>query len=611
MAAPVASVILTLGAGADGRDVVLVEEGRPPLLARLSEAPVRGLERVSAMLRPPGGLLVPGDDADAVARERVAALALAGLFAGEGTRAITQRLTWIGGAAEGRGAQLHVLLDVRDPALRALPWETVEGLPRERCALAGCRILRLGEGRAERRTERSTHLEVLVYAPEREDPTCARVLRDLRANLAPLPRVAMHDLAVGEEPAPPLPGVLRAVHIVAHGHEALGRVTLAIGEGRRLSAESALHGLMTALAGAGLAVLDICGGGAGGPAPEDVPAWRLLEAGVAACVAPSVPLAVEASTAFSTALYAGLIRGDSLAGAVAAGRRALRGLGLDHPSCRWYNPVLVVADGQGAACQPVLDTPCLPVDAPVGDPSAEGLLRRASRLAEAQGFLGLEQVALSLAGWDRTSPLLSLAAGSLPAVSRELPVFLPGMGERALAITPRLTQLLTGLPPGYGTDDLLRALVGVPWVARRLDPRVVSRVLLHTVDDRSTRPLGARLPGALLEASGRGLQFEVLGGPDDGRLLALEQAGEVLGRWDPQRDGPARTRLFLDDGPRDPHFSRSHLRSEGGGRVTVLAPTWRLIEGAPAQALQGTVSLHGGEELLLGGGTHLEVRRAG
>jgi hypothetical protein len=323
-----------------------------------------------------------------------------------------------------------------------------------------------------------------------------------------------------------------------------------------------------------------------------------------------VPLALEASAAFDAALYGALSRGGSLAGAVAAGRRALRTVGLDHPSCRWWNPVLVVSDGQHAT-RSVLDTPSLPVDAPAGDAAAEDILRRCSRLAGAQGFLGLEQLALTLAGWDHTSPLLSLAAGALPKVSRELPVFLPSLGDRPLAVTPRLARLLTSLHQGFGTDDLLRALVEVRWVAKRLDPRLVSRVLLHGVDDRSTRPLQAGLPGAVLLASGAGLCLEVQGGPDDGRVLELHRAGETLGRWDPARSGPERARLFLNDGPRDPHVSRSHLRSEGGARVTALAPTWRLRPDAAPEALDGLVALAVGDELLLGGGTHLEVRRVG
>ncbi len=602
--------ILTLGAGQQGRGAMLIEDGRPPILGVLRAAgPQAAAERIVALLAPAAGLLVPGDDAHAAQREAQAADLLAELLGGAGMQEVQDRLAWLRGGAERGGGRLLLLLDARGQVLRGLPWELLEALPPESSVLAGCRVARIASGFRRPLTMERSHLELVCWAPDRQDAVTDGVLAELQRCVAGLERASLQLVRAGDDPEPPSPGVFRAVHVVAHGHERLQQVALQLGRGRSMAADNAFHGLRELFDSAGLAVLDVCSGGSGRHSSQSVPAWRFVEEGLPACIAPGVPMGVEASMSFNSALYRALAGGETLAGAVAAGRRALRAMGLDHPSCRWWNPVLVLGEAAASACTPALRRSPLPAHWPTGDPGAEALLRRALHLAQAQGFLGLEHLALCLSSWERPSPLLSLARPALPALCRDLPVFLPGVGDQPLP-TPRLESLMGGLEPGFDLDALLRALVAQRWVAERLDRRVVSRLLLRSVKDRSTRPLGPGLPEQPGRAAGAGVSFEVLGGPDDGRLLRLARPGQELGRWDPSSEA-RETRLHLDDGPRDPHLSRRHLRYLGDAAVAVLAPSWRLLAGEPPTALEGQIVLRAGDTLLLGGGTRLVVRSVG
>lgn len=570
---PQETAILTLGVGQAEGGALLVEGGRSPAVAEL---PAERIQRVDAELRrllaPAGGLLIPGEDSDAVQLEREAGLRLAELLTAPEMRPVADRLGQLAGRAEARGRRLQLLIDARTPLSRGLPWELLEAIPEGAFVAAGCRVGRLCDGAGGRPRARSHRLEVVQWIPDPEDRVCARVATRLAESLDGLRRTALLDASDGAVP-PPEPGAFRVVHVICHGRAQLSRVTMRLDEDRAASPDSVLRWLAPALESAGLVVLDVCGAASGEVDPLDAPAFRLVRGGAAACIAPRSPFDADASADFSRALYAALVDGLGLMDAVAEGRRALAGLALAHPSFRWWNPLLVVGDGATLTERPPVEAPSALAEWPRGQAPAEAALAQAEELARSQGFLGVEHIAHALARWDAPPPLLALFQPALAEIGRRLVLY--GLSPQALPrLSPRLAELALKLPAGYDLEAVLRMILDVRWIQGHISPHLLAHLGdQHREVGRTTIRLdGAAIAARLAEEESDALTLEVEGGPEDGRRLELKVAGAVIGRWDPDHPGAIHAPLYVGPVATDRSASRRHVRYHGGVAIEALAP---------------------------------------
>lgn len=593
------TAVLSLGLPPDGVGLVLFRAGRTPFAATLDRAAVAALAgELPRLLAAPEGVLVPGEDAGLAASEREVALRLAGLLdsgaVGAGLALMAHQ------AAEG-GRRLSLLLDLRDDLLRRLPWELLEGLAPADAGLAPCRVARLVDapGPSPEPT-RPGGVGVELRVLDQADPLCADLAASTLAALDGLAGLRSNLGTGAVAPAPGEPSGLRVLHLISHGRVAHEQVHVALGRDRQLDPAAATQWVDPVSAGLDLVILDVCSGGAWEGAPGSAPAERLVQGGLAAAIAPSVPVDPEASLCFSVALYGALGAGRPLAEAVDVGRRALAGLGVAHPSCRSWAPILVVRDA--GALQLRSTSAALSSWAPTAGPELLEVLGRARDLAAVHGFLGVEHLALVLSRWERPVARLALARTALQEIGDRLKVWQPGAAD-AVGLTPRLRALLGGLPVGAGIDALMDGLAEVPWVAAALPAAAGGPRSLETLVgdlEPSARAGGDRgLPVS-------GVELELLGGPEDGRRLRWTLQAPLLGRWDPQRDGAA-AELYRGGGAYDPAASRRHLRLESDGRVRVLAEAW-VERGRTTAPLLDLTPLRVGEVLVIGAATRLLVR---
>lgn len=322
-----------------------------------------------------------------------------------------------------------------------------------------------------------------------------------------------------------------------------------------------------ALRRARLVLLDLLGR-SGRLVAGELPA-ELLGAGAAAVLAPASVLEPSASIAVAGVLDR-MLRGDATLVEVAAAARAMlqaRGLAGAWPwALRLYvaDPgVLAVRSGLRPAWPP-------------GSPEGERVLGQALVAARRAGWLGVEQLARALAQHPEVGPY---AEGLRTVASMAPPVEGGGVSTRVLSLP---------LGPGWGPADLLRALVSVPWVGGCFEPRTLAR-LLAWVAARGGPPASFGGP-----PPHPGWAIEVLGGPEDGRLL-LPRVGESIGRADPDLPGRAETRTGF--GAADPELSRRHLRVVDEEQVEILAPTWDFA----LRPLSGILPWGRGARLKLGG----------
>lgn len=593
---PPGPVVLTVGTGA-GLGVVLGLPGAAPATGELAEGAVEGVAaRIEGLLRPPPGLLLAASDVDTTARERQAGEALASLLDPPGLREVRDALV----AWTGRGQPLHLAVDARTAALRALPWELLLALPPGRSPLAATRLLRMLAVPPPAAPPAAEVLELRLWVADPADPVSAHVAAALEATVARHPTLRLRRLPA-DLSGPPGGGGPAVLHLLTHGSQALDRVGLHGPTGPR-AADTVARALGPWAQGALLAITDVCGAAATTGDPADAPTWRLSMGGPAVVVGPRTRWGAEASIAFSAALYGALAQGEAVGEAVEAGRLALRRLAIAHESCRWWTPLAIVATPLAAGLRLVRPPLCLP-GWPAAGLDAAPLLRAA--LDRARGYLGVEHLLAAFADPavalpPRLAPLrpaLAEVAASVPAQ--------PLAGETGP--TPRLRALGAELPAGFDLAALARQLALVPWVARLLDPSVRARLLAPAEDDgRGTLPFEPVEPPAPLPAGG--LAFEVEGGPDDGCLLVLRRVGEVLGRWDPGQPELRELRLFVGRADADRTLSRQHLVLDAPGRVQIRGAT-RLQRGAGAlQVVQGLVPLLSGDLLVLGAGNRLRVR---
>lgn len=500
-------IVLSVGVGSDGLGVLVVRGGRAPVHGRIDPERLAGI----AVPRPSAGILLPGADAGMVAAERRAGRALAGLFAG----AVDLALADARARARDR---LELLIDA--PTLEGLPWELLECAPADAGPAAGARVIRVVPGAA--RAPRGHGVE--IWTPRPQDAVCAEVAGALAA-------IATERVRA------------RVLHVVCHGETRGGEMFLRLDDDRWLDAAGAAAVLRPRLAEAPVVVLDVCGaGGAVEDAGASLPR-RLVEAGAAACLAPRCPFDADASRVASTALYAALSDGQDLATAVEAARGALAGLGMAHPALRWWTPVLVVAEARALRL------------------GAEAVLAAAVRLGAADGFVGVEHLALAFARAPAPPPAVDVERERLLAMGQARGAWSRGPGEATP--TPRLASMLAALPEDVDDATLFEAFararpvrMAVPFLSRAAPPAKPGGPTIEVDEPEPIEPQG-------------GWVLEVLGGPEDGRRITLAP-GDVLGRWDPARAEPA-VELFVG-GAFDPAVSRRHLEVTPTMELRPLAP---------------------------------------
>jgi len=379
-----------------------------------------------------------------------------------------------------------------------------------------------------------------------------------------------------------------------------------------------------------LVVLDVCEGAS---TWQDAPAARLVAAGAPACVAPRLSFAEEASGVFCSALYRTLTRGESLLECVEAGRRALTlEVRVPHPHWRWWNPALVIGSAGTPVGPPPLCRPALP-GWPAGGRSAAPIVDVALERGAAHGFVGVEHLALALA--DRGGPGLRVAGlrQALEPVERALArLTRKGPISDPPPLSCRLQALGARLPVDFDASLLAALVLDSPALAgllgRRLDAlreAVLAtdwqETLESTIGTADLSALFGRprvdpaevLAGSHEELPEGDLVLEVLGGPDDGRLLVLTRPDQVLGRWDPTRPEEQASRLFRPPAPWDSRISRRHLVYLGQGRLRVERRVClRPAAGAERRLDPGAelASLVAGDLLVLRDAVFLRVRRA-
>lgn len=368
----------------------------------------------------------------------------------------------------------------------------------------------------------------------------------------------------------------------------------------------------------------------------------------------ALPWQEEGAERFFTTFYGALHRGEALVEALQEARRRLTVASLLTPGGRWWQPRLFLCSPELASPPPGLALRQIPGLGVQGQVEAEAVLEQALHLARPQGFLGIEHLALGLAATPHPPPLLAVLQPRLASLARDLMAFgiqpnTPSgeiLQHRASGppppLTPRLQRLLAQLPQGFDLESLTERLLDAPQA---------SELLLLRAGQNRPSPLREGLSAdaeGVRSVVAEGLFFshkqsaephqgpmilEVVGGPEDGRLLKLEREGQQVGRWDPALDHPDALWLFEEGLPIDRTVSRRHFRYGGQWNVEVLAPLrWEHAPmmarspGAPvprsAQApstlagpdvrrqdlvTQGWIVLEPGDVLRLGAATRLRV----
>jgi len=592
-----ALVTLTVGIGESERGVVLSLPGGAPATGQLTVQAIFAVHAaVKTSLRPPAGILTSASDLEAVARERAAGQALASLFEGPELREVRDALV----AWQARAGALHLVIDARSQPLRSLPWELLAGLPPGRSPLAAVEVLRLQPAPPTAAPPAGEVLQVRLWSADPDEPVVRRLLEELRARLLAVPMLRIvdvpTDLSGGPQDAGPA-----VLHLVTHGRADLGRVGLHTPSGTR-AADTMARGLASWSRGCTLAITDVCAAAEGTLDPADAPTWRLSMDGMPVVVGPSTRWGVDASLSFGPAVYRSLAEGRPVSEAIQAGRAALRQLALAHRSCRWWTPLAIVTTPAAARLRLVLP----PAQLPGWPPAAAevGPVLRAA-LEAAHGYLGVEHLVAAHA--DPATPLPAAQASLRPALA-ELAAQVPALPLAGpCAPSPRMLALGAELPAAFPLHALLRQLALVPWVAALLDPSARARMLAPPEDDgcgtlpMEPAPVVADRPG------GTGLQLEVEAGPEDGRQLALESPGELIGRWDPGRPEQRQGRLLCDRPDGDRTLSRQHLRLVDDRTVELRGATRLLRGGALPRPVSGLLALRPGDGLVVGASTRLRV----
>lgn len=593
------TAILTLGTGGDGLGALLCLPGKPPIVATLDG---RSLEKtqydIQVVMEPLGSMLHPGDDAEASKLELKAGRLLSHLLTSDTMSPIHLALESLSERVAEAGKSLSLLLDTRSDALHNLPWELLELLPQDTYMASEIQVARLGLGYDPLEHVQADHLEVVIWLPDPDDPLCQKVATALDARLSMAKRTTV---AIRDQPNLPEPpaGAFRIVHILCNSRSLRPEQLLVNGEW-----------LGPELEHIGLLILDVCGAESSPTDNMQRMAWRVVEKGVRACLMPRTPFVADSAIQFSDFLYGALTEGETLLNALADGRRALSSLSMPHRSFRWWNPMLVVADGAVVEGGAPIQIEQVDEAWNGGRREIDAVLALAEDLAQSQGFLGIEHIAKALSTWDNPSPLLRLIQPNLSEFCRDLINF--GLISKPVPTpTPRVHYLISKVQGDDDLDRLVREVINVPWVARRFPPHLLEHFADQDGDEEtlSTVKLDRLLiqQSVDLEATA-GIGMEVYGGPEDGRRFSLKTPGSMLGRWDVLRPSNAGVGLYRGSGACDRTVSRRHLRFLGGAQVEILAST-HLVRQGIRTPVRGQMTLCEGDLLVLGVATRIHVER--
>ncbi len=469
------------------------------------------------------------------------------------------------GLARGSGSALLVLVHATGPATE-LPWELL--VDHSGVLLEGtlATVARLSEGPppvAERGQGRA------LWRSPGDDQAVETVCTAIRR--------ADPGMGAPSPDAPP-----EVLHLVSHA-EPLGLALSVSGA----SAGSVTHGLGPSLQQAALAVLHLCDA-----ATQGGMATQLLRWGVPACVAPAGRLGVEAAGAFCAGLAsAGRC---SVAAAVRRGRRAVAALSSPFPDQRWHRIQLWVQSAQ-AARHRLAASGRWDDGWPRPAASVVQLYDEALELAEDSdmGFVGLEHLVLAESQHRVVPPHIRhrLATGAARIRERLGALELLPSATRRPVPTPRLAHILSSLEPQLDRAGLWSFLFDAH-----------TDVMVWMLGGTPSTGSGSTQTSTIAVHGPAATRLEVLGGPEDGRVLDLSPH-MVLGRSsDPARADVA---LYAHTSVTDPHLSRRHLRWLGGGEVELLRPA----HGAsgPMPGRDGTWQMRASETLALSPGTTLRA----
>ncbi|HHO49439.1 MAG TPA: hypothetical protein ENK18_00875 [Deltaproteobacteria bacterium] len=481
------------------------------------------------------------------------------------------------GEARARGATLLLVIDTCDAQVQALPWEL---LPAGLTADVPVEIARLGRGAGRR--PRPGPLRTLLWCPDPSEPTMAALLEHLQAlsgetrtSILPWDQVS--------------PGVLDdrvVLYALCHGEQIDDLLVLREGS-NGFGSGTAVDRLAHTLGSADLVVCAICGGGAPEPGASRALPDRILAEGASSCIAPVGTLGLDAAQAFLTGVHQALVAGGSRLSAVSRGRREVRALGLPALDARAHRLVWSVAD---------LSPP---------EPEPSRWLGAARSLAsERRGcFLGVEHLVLAADAAPNHGDGARLAYQLLAlqgTVSQRLRLL--RTSDRvleAIVPTPRLSVLLA-------RDRAIDDEVLVVWfrdeavdvLASWSDPP------LPVQDPEGSETLHTATPSAPGGAPGG---LEILGGPEDGRIICLSP-GETLGR----SASPARSDhvLYAHTYLVDRSVSRVHIEWRSDG-IVALAPVSLWSTTGPRLNVEGSLSVQVGDVIELGRATRLRVVPSG
>ncbi|MFT4622670.1 MAG: hypothetical protein ACI8PZ_001326 [Myxococcota bacterium] len=502
-------------------------------------------------------------------------------------------VAWLAGHAD-RSDPAVVVVDALDVSVRSLRWELLASAVDGPAYEADGRVV-LARGHAGRPLDPwvgGGRLRTLLWCPLPDDPVCAARVATLAAD----PDVLWVSLDALPSPAPDVVDVL---HVVCHG-AALGSEVALLWGAEPGSADALAHAVSPLLDRVGLVVLEVCEGGRATSDELDSVASRLIRAGAAAVVASTDPLTVTAAGVFTAALSRALRRGAPLAGAVAAGRRALRGPNVARADrgSRWHTPTLLVA-GLSVPGRRLRASAWTPSSWPALSAGTRGWLgaARSRAIAREQGFLGVEHLAVALLDRPQARGLLAwVRSGLLPGFEEESPVtslvagFSQRGARRAPALTAQLDAVVGALPPLAEPDLLMQALLAHP------------ACLLHGVRPHLLSLSGhadALPPAAPRWPAGPAGVLAVASGPHAGLRLSLTP-GEAIGRSSGLGDR-AEVALYADTQVTDRRLRRRHLVWLGEGRVQVVGGPARHVMGDRTEAVVAgqSVTLAIGDVLML------------
>ncbi|NOY27750.1 MAG: CHAT domain-containing protein [Oligoflexia bacterium] len=549
-------------------------------------------------------LLVPGDDVVVTAAEERAGRRLSTVF--QASPEIARAVAESRGAAAATGQQLVVLVDVRDLALRNLPWECLAsdatGLPLE--SAGDGIVVRLGAGRVRPWGDR---VRPVLWCSDAQDPAVSELAEGVRS--------ACRAAAFPDPVSPtgrPRPREATVVFLVGHA-QALDQQLRVLGDEGPLSPSTVAHSLQPWLCQAALVVLLMCEGGLRCSSASAGLVDQILAAGAAAVLASDLRLDQDAACLALSGIVSTLGQGRSLGFALAEGRRRVRAAAQPFPDARWWRLGLTVAHADAIGWAPAARQLSAQWDP---DDDARTLLCDAMALAEARGqhWLGLEHLALAVPPEMLSDRHVRLAVRRNRArLTGWLDAFEPADGPPH-RLSPRLDRVRQALPARFSVDQLAAAIVKdlPPGLAERLDlvsTRVDATELssffgdadaldtdsscgIESSDDLATH----KMQPYVYARGGPWQHLEVLGGPEDGRRVRPER-GDLVGRSAPQ--GHAHHALYDHVGGVDPYLSRRHLRGDVDGAVVLQRSGHCLIAADSKDQPAGRVKLSAGDLLAL------------